>query len=55
VWGGDADKLGVLFDRHHRRLFDFLSRTIGNRTAAEDLALEIFCGAAALENAIDWL
>ena len=37
VRDGDVAKLGVLFERHHWRLFDFLSRTIGDRTAAEDL------------------
>jgi DNA-directed RNA polymerase specialized sigma24 family protein len=43
VRDGDADRLGVLFERYCRRLFDFLSRTMGNRTAAEDLAQHVCC------------
>ena len=38
VRDGDVGKLSVLFERYHAPLFDFLSRTTGNRTAAEDLA-----------------
>jgi hypothetical protein len=43
VRDSDADTFGVLFERRRRRLFDFLSRTTGNRTAAEGLALDVFC------------
>jgi RNA polymerase sigma factor (sigma-70 family) len=42
VRDGDVAKLGVLFERHHVALFDFLSRTIGDRTAAEDLVQDVF-------------
>jgi len=42
VRDGDVAKLGVLFERHHLALFDFLSRTIGDRTAAEDLVQDVF-------------
>jgi RNA polymerase sigma factor (sigma-70 family) len=42
VRDGDVDKLGVLFERHHIGLFDFLSRMTGNRTAAEDLTQDVF-------------
>src|SRR5262245_42736635 len=39
---GDLAKLGVLFERHHRALFDFLSRVTGDRTEAEDLVQDVF-------------
>jgi len=42
VRDGDVDKLGLLFERHHAGLFDFLSRMTGNRTAAEDLTQDVF-------------
>ncbi len=42
VRDGDLDKLGVLFERYHLVLFDFLSRMTGNATAAEDLVQDIF-------------
>ena len=42
VRDGEVAKLGVLFERHHAALFDFLSRMTGNRTAAEDLVQDVF-------------
>jgi RNA polymerase sigma factor (sigma-70 family) len=42
VRGGDLGKLGVLFERHHVSLFDFLSRMTGDRAAAEDLTQDVF-------------
>lgn len=42
VRDGDLDKLGVLFERHHGALFEFLSRMTGDRTAAEDLTQDVF-------------
>jgi RNA polymerase sigma-70 factor (ECF subfamily) len=42
VRDGDVAKLGLLFERYHLVLFDFLSRMTGNRTAAEDLVQDIF-------------
>jgi RNA polymerase sigma factor (sigma-70 family) len=42
VRDGDLGKLGMLFERHHVALFDFLSRMTGDRTAAEDLTQDIF-------------
>lgn len=39
---GDLAKLGELFDRHHRALFDFLARMTGSRQVAEDLVQEVF-------------
>jgi RNA polymerase sigma-70 factor, ECF subfamily len=44
VRDGDVEKLGILFERHHRALLNFLSRTMVNRAAAEDLAQDVFCG-----------
>jgi RNA polymerase sigma factor (sigma-70 family) len=37
VRDGDLSKLGLLFERHHVALFDFLARMTGDPTAAEDL------------------
>jgi len=42
VRDGDVAKLGLLFERYHAPLFDFLSRTTGDRAAAEDLVQEVF-------------
>ena len=42
VRDGDVAKLGLLFERYHVALFDFLSRTTGDRMAAEDLVQEVF-------------
>src|SRR5262245_295338 len=39
---GDFAQLGVLFDRHHREVFDFLVRTTGQRAVAEDLVQDVF-------------
>jgi RNA polymerase sigma factor (sigma-70 family) len=42
VRDGDLARLGVLFERYHLILFDFLSRMTGNRHTAEDLVQEVF-------------
>ena len=42
VRGGDCGQLGRLFERYHLPLFDFLYRTTGDRTAAEDLVQDVF-------------
>ena len=42
VRDGDLTRLGVLFERHHRALFDFLYRMTGDRGAAEDLVQDVF-------------
>ena len=42
VRSGDLAKLGVLFERYHLPLFDFLARMTGDRAAAEDLVQDIF-------------
>ena len=42
VRNGDVAKLGVLFERYHRPLFDFLARMTGNPAAAEDLVQDVF-------------
>src|SRR5215510_1283143 len=39
---GDLAKLGLLFERHHANLFDFLTWMTGNRGVAEDLVQDIF-------------
>lgn len=42
VRDGDVRKLGLLFDRHHQRLFSFFCRLTGNRSVAEDLVQDVF-------------
>jgi RNA polymerase sigma factor (sigma-70 family) len=42
VSDGDVEKLGLLFERHHVRLFNYLWRLSGDREAAEDLVQEVF-------------
>jgi len=42
VRAGDVAKLGLLFERHHAPLYDFLARMTGNAAAAEDLVQEVF-------------
>src|SRR2546426_961416 len=39
---GEVSSLGILFDRHHRALFDFFARMTGSRTVAEDLVQDVF-------------
>jgi RNA polymerase sigma-70 factor (ECF subfamily) len=39
---GDTAKLGMLFERHHRAVFDFLVRMTGNAVIAEDLVQDVF-------------
>ena len=39
---GDVAKLGVLFERHHARLFSFLVRLTNRRDVSEDLVQEVF-------------
>ena len=39
---GDVEKLGVLFDRHHRTIFHFFLRLTGDRSGGEDLVQEVF-------------
>jgi RNA polymerase sigma-70 factor (ECF subfamily) len=42
VRNGDLAKLGILFERHHRALFDFLVRMTGSSSTAEDLVQDVF-------------
>jgi RNA polymerase sigma factor (sigma-70 family) len=42
VRDGDLSRLGVLFERYHLALFDFLSRMTGNPSVAEDLVQDVF-------------
>jgi RNA polymerase sigma-70 factor (ECF subfamily) len=42
VSDGDVEKLGILFERHHVRLFNYLFRLTGDRGVAEDLVQEVF-------------
>jgi RNA polymerase sigma factor (sigma-70 family) len=42
VRDGDLDRLSVLFDRYHARLFEFFRRMNSNRATAEDLVQDVF-------------
>jgi len=42
VRAGDVEKLSILFERHHARLFGFCLGLVGNREAARDLVQEVF-------------
>lgn len=42
VRDGDLAKLGVLFERHHRTLYNFFLRLTSDRQASEDLVQEVF-------------
>ncbi|MBN1224164.1 MAG: RNA polymerase sigma factor [Candidatus Aminicenantes bacterium] len=39
---GKVEKLAVLFEKHHIKLFNFFLRLTGNRGASEDLVQEVF-------------
>jgi len=42
VRSGDVAKLGILFNRHSRALFEFFARLTGSRSLAEDLVQDVF-------------
>lgn len=42
VRDGQVEKLAVLFERHHVKLFNFMLRLTGNPGTAEDLVQEVF-------------
>jgi len=42
VRAGEIDKLGDLFERHHRPLYGFFVHITGDRTASEDLVQLVF-------------
>ena len=42
VRDGETGRLGMIFERHHKKLFNFFLRTIGKRQVAEDLTQEVF-------------
>ena len=39
---GDVQRIGILFDRHHRMLFNFFLRLTANRGLSEDLVQDVF-------------
>ena len=41
VCDGNVEKLGMIFERHHGRLFTFFLRLMGNRHLSEDLVQEV--------------
>lgn len=42
VRAGDTARLGMLFERHHKKLFNFFLHSLGKRSVAEDLTQEVF-------------
>ncbi len=39
---GDVGRIGTLFERHHKGLFNFFLRLTGSRSVSEDLVQEVF-------------
>jgi RNA polymerase sigma factor (sigma-70 family) len=42
VQNGDLDKLGLLFERYHRHVFNFFLKQTRNRLLSEDLVQDVF-------------
>lgn len=42
VRGGHLDRMGVLFHRHHQRMYRFFRRSIPDRSSCEDLVQNLF-------------
>ena len=42
VRDGDVARLGLLFERHQRRIYSFIHRLIGDPSQSEDLVQEVF-------------
>ena len=42
VRDGDVAKLGILFERHHVKLYNFLVRVTNRRDSSEDLVQDVF-------------
>lgn len=42
VKAGDVDRMGLLFERYHRKLFGFLYHMLGEAEASEDLVQTVF-------------
>ncbi len=42
VCDGDVARLGLLFERHQRRLFNYMLRIVGKAELSEDLTQEVF-------------
>lgn len=42
VRAGDLRKLAILFERHHRRVYNFFVHMTGDRDQSEDMAQEVF-------------
>lgn len=43
VRDGQVERLAVLFERHHVKLYNFLLRLTGNQSISEDLVQDVFC------------
>jgi RNA polymerase sigma-70 factor (ECF subfamily) len=42
VKDGDLDKLGLLFERYHKHVYNFFLKQTGNSQSSEDLVQEVF-------------
>jgi RNA polymerase sigma factor (sigma-70 family) len=42
VKAGELDRMGLLFERHHRKLYGFLYHMLGNAAVSEDLVQNVF-------------
>lgn len=50
VQEGNVAKMGILFERHHSRIYDFCHRMTGSAAASEDLVQEAFMRALRYKN-----
>jgi RNA polymerase sigma factor (sigma-70 family) len=42
VRDGDLDQLGLLFERHHKHLYNFFMQQTGNNQSSEDMVQDVF-------------
>ena len=52
VGEGDVDKLGLLFEKHHRHLFNFFVRQTSSHQTSEDLVQDKSLVAASSDSSI---
>ena len=42
VANGDLEKLSIIFDRYHLRIYNFFKKMLRDKTISEDLTQEVF-------------
>lgn len=53
VAGGNLDVLRILFERHHRHIFNFLYKMSGDKMLSEDITQEVFYKVIKYRNSYD--